>query len=451
MAKQDNNVNNRRSPRRNPGTGGGVLQQVFGYPPDNLEPRTNEMIKKSFPVARFFPSTPEFQRGLDLFRIKDAWKEYTELLKENGYSTNNTKDHGIQLAFLADNFPTDSFTNEYGENFLQKMTGLASEGASSLAQIMGAESASEAYNTMQGNLKGSKNPIAKVMASMMGTAGNVAGALKTGLSAIPGIGNATASGINLIDRLAAGARIDFPMVWKSSAFQPSYSMTVRLYNPFPQSEAATKRYIIGPIAAIMLLAVPRASDASTYTWPFLHRIECPGLYELNPGFISNVTVIKGGDQQQISLQNRLGIVDVRIDVGSLYSSMLGGSSKITSVRPSVLGYTRVMGQEDAVTSRIDDNENIGTGSKHDSISKRDVGITNFASDASGKYINSKSVSIGTGSKYGKTRGVGRTTRGKKISPKRAATAFGSDTDPKSRVSAAAKALADELKKLDPFA
>ena len=410
------------------------LQSVFGYPPDNLEPRTNEMIKKSMPVVTFYPSIPMFQSGLDLFHLTSAWNPYDKLLKENGYITPNGGAKGIKLAFLADNFPTDSFTNEYGENFLQKFTNMASEGASSIAQIMGATSASGAWNAIQKNLQKSGSPLAGMFGAGMGALGSLAGGLKSAASSIPAIGSATSAGINLIDRLAAGARIDFPMVWKSSGFQPSYSLTVRLYNPFPQSKRATRKYIIGPIVAIMLMGVPRAEDAQTYTWPFLHRIFCPGIFSLEPGFISNITVIKGGDQQQISLQQRLGIVDVRIDIGSLYSSMLGSSSKVTSRRPTVREYGRILAGEEKVNTREYDNKNIGTASSQEIIGDRDIGnITEGGRE-----------NVGTG------RGVGNTNISRGISPKRAATAFGADDDPKSRVSAAAEEIYDKLKDLNPF-
>ena len=433
MGKQAEYNRFRNSPRDNPGTGGSTLQRTFGLPPDNIEPRTNEMIKKSMPVARFFPSVPVFQRGLDLFHISTAWKQYTQLLRDNQFSTPNTENDGIEIAFLADNFPTDSFTNEYGENFLQKFTNVASEGASSIAQIMGANKASDAWKTLQGSLSKSDNKMVSMFGGLMSGVGNIAGAGNKALSTIP----VFKQGLGLVDKLLAGSRIDFPMVWKSSGFQPSYSLTCRLYNPFPQSEEATKKFIIGPIVAIMLMAVPRAQDSATYTWPFLHRIECPGIFNLNPGFISNVTVVKGGDQQQISFQQRLGIVDVRIDIGSLYSSMMGGVSSVSSQRPTVYDYaTNLMG-EDKVSTRVNDNKYVGGSGAGSSIGgDRDVGETEFGTGAFGG-----NVTPGTG------RGIGHTNTGGGISPKRAATATNEGNTPADRVSNAAKEVYERLKGL----
>ena len=416
-----------------------TLQDVFGYPPDNLEPRTNLMIRKSMPLVKFFPSVPAFAGGLDLFHLTTAWNEYTGLLAENDYFTPNSPGQGIKMAFLADNFPTDTFTNEYGENFLQKFTSATSEMASSLTQTLGAETVGEAWDNMsKGIASGGK--FGEYISSGMNMMGDFASALKHGAGNMPVLGNVTSGGITLLDRLAAGSRIDFPMVWKSSGFQPSYSLTVRLYNPFPQSLEATRKFIIGPIVAIMLMGVPRAQDSQTYTWPFLHRIECPGIFHLDPGFISNITVVKGGDQQQISLQQRLSVVDIRIDIGSLYSSMLGSSSKVTSRRPTVRAYAKILQGELEVSTRESDNKNVGTGSNKEIIgNNRNIGLTEFGAGAFGE-----TASLGTG------RGIGRTNPGNKMSPKRAALATDAVGAVKTRVTAAAEKIYGELKKLNPF-
>jgi hypothetical protein len=325
------------------------LAETFGLPPDNLLSVSNRKMLDSMPICHFQPSIADFSRGLDLFHLKSAWEVntagpgalgYKDLLKQHGFQTGNTAGQGIKVAYLADSFPTDTFTNEYGENFLQKFTDVASEGAATLAQLSGKTSGIEGLQT-----------LLTPLADMLPKVGDIdlAAAAKSGGAALKKAGTSALSSLNIsgaanmIDRLAAGARIDFPQIWKSSGFQPSYTMTVRLYNPNPRSIESTRRYIVGPIVAIMLLAVPTTTDGASYTWPFLHKIVSPGIFELDPGFIANITVIKGGDQQQISLQQRLGIVDVRIDVGSLYSSMVAGGTKIQQkTRPSVRKYVDAM-------------------------------------------------------------------------------------------------------------
>jgi len=327
------------------------LDFTFGMPPQNLLSQTNNIMQNSMPIARIYPGIPSFREGLDLFTRIPAFNSppsqtgpkdsgplyYHTLLQKHGFSLSNKHNQYVEVAYLADSFPTDSFSNEYGENFLQKFTDVASEGAASLAQIAGGRSMTEAYSSFASNLA-KRGGIAGGIGKGMAGAGAV---VKDLFSALPG---GAQSAVHTVDKLMAGGRIDFPMVWKSSGFQPSYTMTIRLYNPAPESKETTKKYIIGPIAALMLLGIPISDDGSTYSWPFIHRIFSPGIYDLDPAFISNITIVKGGDQQQIAQNQSLSVVDVRIDFGSLYSSMLASSSDVAKSRPTLRKYLAGMGE-----------------------------------------------------------------------------------------------------------
>ncbi len=319
-----------------------TIDFIIGLPPDNLIGDTNTVLRNSMPLCKIYPGVPSYTEGLTLFRRASSFTSdaksknsisYTKLLSNQGFTLNqfsNQMNQGYLLvAFQADSFPTDSFTNEYGENFLQSFTDVASEKAASLMQIMGARSAGVALKRLTTGLEKGGGAVGKGIATGMKAAQKTAEGV---LSAIPGATNA----VGLVSSLAAGSRIDFPMLWKSSGFQPSYTMTVRLYNPNPGSEDSTNKYIIGPIAALMLLGIPISQDGKTYSWPFIHKIQSPGIYDLDPAFIANITVIKGGDQQQISYKQKLGVVDVRIDFGSLYNSILAGRD--SSGRPTLKSY-----------------------------------------------------------------------------------------------------------------
>ncbi|MGD2071942.1 MAG: hypothetical protein PVG65_00425 [Candidatus Thorarchaeota archaeon] len=325
----------------------GKLPRIFGLPPWNLEGRTNEIMLNSMPVAEIIPSIPSFQRGLDLFRLVPAWDQYSRLLKNHGFEFEQGVTN-LKVAFLADNFPTDTFQNEYGENFLQKFTAGVSEGAASLAQIMGVKSGTEALKRIQKSLE-KGGTTGKIVGGMMGKVGDVAESV---LNAIPG-GGAVRGGISIASRLAAGARIDFPQVWKTSSYAPSYTMTIRLYNPDPRSDESTQKYIVGPIAALALLGVPLSEDGGTYNWPFLHKIRATGVYNLDPAYIGSITIVKGGDQQSISYNQRLGIVDVRIDFGSLYSTLIAGNN-INPGRPTLKKYLDAISGKRSVSNRLGD-------------------------------------------------------------------------------------------------
>jgi hypothetical protein len=181
------------------------------------------------------------------------------------------------------------------------------------------------------------------------------------------INNIVPGGLAGIDKLAntpmgktmgailAGARLDFPYVWKNSSYTPTYNFTIRLYNPNPKSKWATRKYIIGPLAALLLLALPITDEGSVYRWPFIHKIVCPGIFELKAACISNITVVKGGDQNQIGFNQRLAMVDVRFEIGSLYRSVLAGkdTKEMDEKRPTLTNYLKNLEDENTIKGTKD--------------------------------------------------------------------------------------------------
>jgi hypothetical protein len=321
---------------------GTQIPRVLGYPPGSKY--SNPAIVASMPIAKIQPQIPSFSKGLTIFKLKNAWSDgttthpsYTAMLDTLGYSCPG---NCITVAFLADNFPTDTFTNEYGESFLEKLTSMSS-GIGEMSQMFGAGSLGEVADGVSGFLTDASKEeglVGTAAGVMSGAMKNVIGAKDRFKAYANEQGGFTKTMLNTVSQMMAGARVDFPQVWKNSGFQPSYSMTVRLYNPDPNDLATTEKYIIGPIAALALLAVPISEDGNLYNWPYLHKIKSPGIYDLNPAFISNVTIVKGGDQQQIGWNQRMGIVDVRLDFGSLYSSMIAVKGGGMSERPTLKTY-----------------------------------------------------------------------------------------------------------------
>jgi len=304
---------------------------IIGLPPSSFV--SDHMIKNSMPLAEIIPCEPIFESGMTLFKLNstEGKKNYNKILKKHGFDI----DFPIKVAFLADSFPTDSFTNEYGETFLEQIAETASKGFSELIQMTGSKTIGEATKKIGEITKTFGKEQGGIIGKALGTFGEAA---KKGGAAIKGVESKHGLA-GTISGLVAGRRVDFPQVWKGSAFSPSYTMTVRLYNPNPGNINATRKYIVGPLAVLLCLVLPRSQDGSTYNWPFFHKVKSRGIYELNPAVITNISVIKGGDQQQISYQQHLGIVDVRIDFSSLFSSILieEGDSQMTN-RPTLRSY-----------------------------------------------------------------------------------------------------------------
>jgi hypothetical protein len=323
---------------------------VYGLPPSTW--LSDEMIFNSMPVLEITPCKPDFEAGLNLFSVIEDWDKYSDILGAHGFSTNRP----IKAAFIADNFPTDTFTNDYGETFLQKFTDVASMGMSQLAQMTGATSGIEGASNLAGGLVEAGENLGGAMGGALSTAGETAQGAAQSLQKLMNqmqsgksgkISNMIGGGADIVNKMLGGHRVDFPQVWRNSGFTPSYTATIRLYNPNPGSTASTMKYIVGPLAVFLTLALPRSEDGKAYNWPFFHKIKATGIYNLNPAVITNITIIKGGDQQQISYNQKLGIVDVRLDFASLYTSIIleEGTTTLTN-RPTMRSYLKELTEVD---------------------------------------------------------------------------------------------------------
>lgn len=312
---------------------------VFGMPPGTH--MSDKIMFNSMPTATITPCEANFSEGLGLFKLSqsEGMTEYRKILNTVGFNISGTS---ISVAYLADGFPTDTFTNEYGETFLDKFAQVASSGIGDMAQIMGWTTFGEAKTDV------------KSVADQVGAGGALDATLDTASKMLGGATSGLSQNnqgrlngaINSMKSLVTGGRIDFPLVWKNSSFNPSYSMTIRLYNPDPGNAETTRKYIVGPIAALVALGVPKVGeDTTTYKWPLLCKVRSPGLYHLNAAYINSIAIVKGGDQQSIAFNQTMAMCDVRIEFGSLYNSILAGpgTNELGIDRPTLGTYLESIG------------------------------------------------------------------------------------------------------------
>lgn len=290
----------------------------------------------AFPIMNITPCIPKFMEGLALFRLEPQWPKYKELLATLGYTLNENK---LSLVYTMDSLPSETFSNEYGQTFLSKMADVVSETASDLSQMTGQADLVKTANEISGALAaqpGAAGLIGSTMQEFGTAAGNIYKPVAAASPFVKSIGETT-------NKLLGGQRIDFPAVWKNSTFTPSYSVTIRLYNPSPGSAAITERSIIAPLAAILTLACPAmtSQEGDLYKYPFFCKIRSNGLFSIEAGAITSISVQKGGGEGLVAWNRRVGLVDVRIDFQNLYSTMLVGSSA-TSDRPVVKEYLETL-------------------------------------------------------------------------------------------------------------
>ena len=129
-----------------------------------------------------------------------------------------------------------------------------------------------------------------------------------------------------------------PNLWANSSASSVYSFIVRLYNPVPASLDMHHTYIMQPLAYLKALALPASEMGSTkvnegtenedtrdtgndrtYSNPLYVEAEAPGLFSCKAGIISNLSIIKGGDENAIAFNGRPIYVDVNLTIQPLYN------------------------------------------------------------------------------------------------------------------------------------
>jgi hypothetical protein len=334
------------------------VPDIIGGPPDSGTgiKQTMDILKNSRLVLDVYPMTTELDTGISLFRLKSDWDGYIKVLEQCGIAKPSGTQGYVRIACQAESYPTDTFQNDYGDHFLSNIMDVGGSGFTQLSQM--------------GGRRGEGLEVGKDITKMLSAAGEGEG---FGNKILRGIGNAGTYGLNktdeVIDKVAGmgpraasianamrsllgGARIDFPMIWKNSTYNPVFSITVRLYNPNPAEDVSTSNHIKAPLGALLALGLPQAKDGGDdsfgFYWPFFVRVKCKGVFEIKMGAIQSISVIKGGDQGCVSFNQRLGIVDVRMDFINLHNVMLAMSSKVEE-RPTLKGYLENIMDKETIT------------------------------------------------------------------------------------------------------
>lgn len=290
------------------------LEAIIGMPPEPLI--SKNILFNSIPVASIEPCTAIWADGLNLFRLEKAWPEYVRMLGLSGFVPGSNG--SLNVAFSPDNLPSETFTNDYGQTFIAQMANVVSDAAGDISQMSGGRTVGQVtkgltdwmkqfggvLGTVGTGLEGATDQVKRMAATMQGSTSPF-------ISRIPGV----------LDKILAGQKVDFPQVWKNSSYAPTYGITIKLYNINPKSDALMEKLIIGPISAILALALPQAW-AETYTYPFFCRVRCPGLFYLPAAGITSVNIIKGGDHGLVGYNKRLGAVDIRIEFQDLFTTLV---------------------------------------------------------------------------------------------------------------------------------
>ncbi len=204
---------------------------------------------------------------------------------------------------------SESFTNETSQSSIASTINGFSETAREVKFLFGENG----------------NPVADLINSGSEVADSISNKLSSAITNVGGgiVGSLTNKGVNTV---LNGGKIIFPEIWSDSDFSRSYTIDIKLRSP-DHDNLSIFLNILKPYCKLLALAMPRARvgssgelDPNAYGAPFLVKAYSKGMFNIDMGIISSMTVNKGAT----CCWNDDGLptqIDISLDIKDLYSKL----------------------------------------------------------------------------------------------------------------------------------
>lgn len=199
---------------------------------------------------------------------------------------------------------SESYSNETTESSLASQINGFADTANEIKFLFGDK------GSVLGNMYNSATEItSSITSSLSGVIGNLGGGI---------IGSLADKGVNTV---LNGGKIVFPQIWSDSSAERSYTLDLKLRSPDHDSLSIFLN-ILKPYCRLLCFALPKMMEDNPngYKSPFLVKAYCKGLFSIDMGIISSMSVTKGAE----CCWNDDGLptqIDISIDIKDLYSSL----------------------------------------------------------------------------------------------------------------------------------
>lgn len=227
-----------------------------------------------------------------------------ETVRNSGFSNYVKADQAP--VFYIDGMSTisDSFSNTTTESSLASSINGLGDQAREIQFLLGDSALSKLQTSM-------------ASAASSGVANALAG---TPISGLAGgmLGDLATTGVSTV---LSGGKIMFPKLWSDSSYDRSYSFDIKLVSPDNDSVSIFFNLFV-PFIHLLALTLPigMKKDPNGYKSPFLVKAFSKGLFNIEMGLVTGLSVTRGGDCQW----NDDGLptqMVVSIDIADLYSSL----------------------------------------------------------------------------------------------------------------------------------
>ena len=132
--------------------------------------------------------------------------------------------------------------------------------------------------------------------------------------------------------VASGGKLTFPEIWSDSSFSRSYNCRFKFVAPDP-SNLSVYMNVLVPLFHLIALVAPQMpeniNNPNAYTNPFLIRAIYKGMFNVDMGIITDMSVTKGAECQWTP-EGVPTSIEVDISIKDLYNAMSITSTNSTS-------------------------------------------------------------------------------------------------------------------------
>lgn len=199
---------------------------------------------------------------------------------------------------------SESYSNSTTESSLASTINGYSDTSREIQFILGGQD-----SVISKLLEGATDATSSIMSSLSSVIGQFGGGILESLAS---------SGITSVLK---GGKIIFPEIWQDFQFDRSYSIDIKLRSPDHDSISIYLNILI-PYIHLLALCLPRGvdDDPNAYSSPFLVKAFCKGMFNVDMGLITSMSVTKGAE----CCWNDDGLptqIDISLEIKDLYSSL----------------------------------------------------------------------------------------------------------------------------------
>lgn len=214
---------------------------------------------------------------------------------------------------------SESFTNDTGESSLASQINGYADTSNEIRFLFGDK------GSFLGNIIDKTSEVtSSISSSLSSVLGNLGGGIVESLAD---------KGVNTI---VNGGKIVFPKIWTDSNYSRSYSLNIKLRSP-DHDNLSIFLNVLKPYCKLLCLCLPRLMEdplnPNGYRSPFLVKAFCKGLFNIDYGMITGMSVTKG----DTCCWNDDGLptqIDISLEIEDLYSSLAMSSfndNKVSNV------------------------------------------------------------------------------------------------------------------------